>query len=58
MREKPSAPALTWKHGGRVAGVHQANEQMVVTGAADGRLMVWDLRQAAHPLKFAVPDGK
>ncbi|GAB4814875.1 hypothetical protein N2152v2_001921 [Parachlorella kessleri] len=58
MRERPTAPAASWQHGGRVAGVAQANEHQLVTAAADGRVMVWDLRQPALPLKFAVPDGK
>lgn len=38
--------------------VLQVNDHTLVTAAADGRLMVWDLRQSSTPLKFSVPDGK
>lgn len=38
--------------------VLQVNDHTLVTAAADGRLMVWDLRQSSTPLKFTVPDGK
>lgn len=42
-----------------VAGISQVNDSQLLTTAGDGRLMVWDLRNAAAgPVKFAVPDTK
>jgi hypothetical protein len=53
MHQLSTTPCLT-----RV-GIHQINESQVLTTAGDGRLMVWDVRNAAAgPLKFAVPDAK
>lgn len=41
------------------AGITQINDSQLLTSAGDGRLMVWDLRNAAAgPIKFAVPDGR
>ena len=40
------------------AGMHQLNDSQLLTTAADGRLMVWDLRQAQAPVKFCIPDTK
>lgn len=35
------------------------NDTQLLTTAGDGRLMVWDLRNAsAGPVKFAVPDAR
>ena len=41
------------------AGIQQVNDSQLLTTAGDGRLMVWDLRNAgAGPVKFAVPDAR
>lgn len=35
------------------------DDSLLLTTGGDGRLMVWDLRNAsAGPVKFAVPDSK
>lgn len=40
-------------------GISQVNDTQLLTTAGDGRLMVWDLRNAsAGPVKFAVPDAR
>lgn len=58
MKAKPSAPSAIFHQSGRIAGIFQVNDQEVVTAAADGALMVWDIRNPGEPLKFAtMPDG-
>ncbi|PRW60909.1 WD40 repeat [Chlorella sorokiniana] len=59
MREKPSRPTLEFSQQGRITGISQVNDSQLLTTAGDGRLMVWDLRNAsAGPVKFAVPDAR
>ena len=58
LREKPSSPAVALKQQGAITGIHHLNDTTVVTAADTGRLLVWDVRQAAAgPVKFAVPDA-
>ena len=41
------------------AGIQQINDSQLLSTAGDGRLMVWDLRNAsAGPVNFAVPDSR
>ena len=41
------------------AGIQQINDSQLLSTAGDGRLMVWDLRNAsAGPVKFALPDSR
>eukprot|EP00887_Chlorella_sp_A99_P002337 scaffold10.g2337.t1 len=58
LREKPNAPLVAFNQQGSITGVHHLNETTLVTAADTGRVLVWDVRQAAAgPVKFAVPDG-
>ena len=58
MKAKPSAPSAVFQQGGKISGIFQVNDQELVTAAADGVLMMWDVRNPGHPLKFATtPSG-
>ncbi|EFN58673.1 hypothetical protein CHLNCDRAFT_140264 [Chlorella variabilis] len=59
MREKPNRPNAVFAQQGRITGICQLNDSQLLTTAGDGRMVVFDVRNAsAGPLKFAVPDTK
>ncbi|KAL4856499.1 hypothetical protein ACK3TF_002982 [Chlorella vulgaris] len=59
MKEKPSRPNAVFSHQGRITGICQLNHTELLTTAGDGRMAVWDVRNAAAgPLKTAAPDTK
>lgn len=59
LRTKPSAPAARVRQGGAVVGLATLNERHLLSAGADGRLLLWDVRRPAHPLRtVASPDGR
>ncbi len=47
------------RQGGAVSGVEAVNERHLLSAGADARLLLWDVRRPAHPLRtVASPDGR
>jgi WD40 repeat protein len=61
LRTKPTTPTAVFHHGGgrmAASGIHQLNDQTLVSAGGNGRLLLWDVRSTQHPVgAAAMPDG-
>lgn len=59
LKNKPSVPAIKFlKHTRAVTGLEMINEFTMISSSADATILVWDLRNAANPVRSIIPDGK
>ena len=47
-----------WQHAKAVTGLQLVNEHTLVSGSADGRVNLWDLRRPGPPTRTVSPDGR
>ena len=54
LSAKPSQPVARFRHSGAVTGLHALNGRHLLSGGMDARLLLWDVRRPAQPLRDLV----